>query len=282
MELSMMTVYRSGLYLPVFFVHAALLLAPVAEAGPVGPQFSCGDIVNPKPTITASDALSILRAAVGLENHPLCAADTDGNGAIAASDALRTLRKAVGQSVAMICPFCCPLCDCTPQQITLALEDVDTCDECIPRVPASGTDIDSVLIDFAGDLNDEYQLTAVAECVWEATLPAAIVEKRLYSSGNSTCSGSPGTITTSNDVAIRVVRAGDGWETYVGQYAFTEGWGDVARAFVKSASCETGGNSANDNETCHLGELGNASDYDIHAINGQVDVTVTDPEPVCP
>jgi hypothetical protein len=277
-----MSAYRFLPFLPALFLHAALLVAPVADAGPVGPQFNCGDIVNPKPTITASDALSVLRTAVGLEDQPLCAADTDGNGAIAASDALRTLRRAVGQSVAMNCPFCCAVCDCTPQQITLTLDGIDTCDECIPRVPTSGTDIDSVLIDFAGDLNDQYELTAVAECVWEATLPAAIVEKKLFSAGNSTCSGSPGTTSTSGNVAIRVVRAGDGWETYVGQYAFSEAWGDVARAFVKSNSCETGGSSANDNQTCHLAAVGNASDYDIHAIEGQVEIAVTDPEPVCP
>jgi hypothetical protein len=276
-----MSARRLDLFLAALLVSAAFAEVPVAGAGPVGPQFRCGDIADPTPAITAGDALAVLRTAVGLESHSLCAADTDGNGSIAASDALRTLRTAVGQSVALSCPFCCALCECTPQQLELTLEDVEVCDQCIPRVPASGTDIDSVLIDFAGDLNDDYALTAVAECVWEATLAGAIAEKLLYGSGISDCMGTPN-VFTGSDVSLRVVRTVDGWEAYVGQYALSEGWGDVARATVKSSSCAMGGNAANDNETCHLAAVGNAADYDTHATGGQVQLVLIDPEPACP
>jgi hypothetical protein len=267
--------------LAAFLVLTSVVLAPVATAGPIGPQFHCGDIANPRPTITAGDALAILRTAVGLETHSLCEADADGNGSITASDALRTLRTAVGQSVAMNCPFCCALCECTPQQLELTLEDVEICDDCIPRVPASGTFTDSVLIDFAGDLNVDYDLTAVAECVWEATVPGAIAEKLLYGSGVTDCTGTPQTF-PGYDVSIRVVRTADGWEVYAGQYAFDLGWGDVARASVKSSSCETGGSAANDNETCHLAGVDSETDYDTHATDGQVKLVPTDPAPVCP
>jgi sugar lactone lactonase YvrE len=64
----------------------------------------CGDF-DGNGAIRASDALAILRAAVGLiEICPLTVCDTDGNGRLAASDALRALQKAVGLAVAMLCP----------------------------------------------------------------------------------------------------------------------------------------------------------------------------------
>jgi hypothetical protein len=276
-----MSGHQLGRFLVSLLLISAPAFAPAADAGPVGPLFHCGDIADPTPTITASDALAVLRTAVGLESHSLCAADTDGNRSIAASDALRTLRVAVGQPVAMNCPFCCAMCECTPQQLTLTLEDVNVCDGCIPRVPTSGTDVDSILIDFAGNLNDEYELEAVAECVWEVTLPGAITEKRLYGSGVSDCTGTFNTF-TGPDVSLRVVRTADGWQTHVGQYALSEGWGDVAAANVKSGSCASAGMALNDNETCHLAGVDSETDYDTHATGGQVELVPTDPAPVCP
>jgi hypothetical protein len=276
-----MSARRHDISLAVFLVLTPLVSAPAGVAGPVGPQFQCGDIANPRPTITAGDALAVLRTAVGLESHSLCEADADGNGSIAASDALRTLRLAVGQSVAMNCPFCCALCECTPQQLELTLEDVEVCDGCIPRTPAAGEFSDSVVIDFAGDVNAGYDLDAVAECVWEATVPGAIAEKLLYGNDITDCMGTPQTF-TGYDVSIRVVRTADGWEAYAGQYAVSLGWGDVARASLKSSSCEMGGSAASDNETCHLAGVGSETDYDTHATGGQVELVPTDPAPVCP
>lgn len=65
---------------------------------------TCGDF-DGSGDVKSSDALSILRAAVGLvEVCPLPVCDTDGNGRVAASDALRTLQAAVGFDVELLCP----------------------------------------------------------------------------------------------------------------------------------------------------------------------------------
>jgi hypothetical protein len=57
---------------------------------------------------TASDALAILRTAVGLRTCPLCECDIDNSGSTSASDALGTLRFSVGQPVTLRCPACVP------------------------------------------------------------------------------------------------------------------------------------------------------------------------------
>ena len=64
----------------------------------------CGD-VNVSGSLTASDALLVLKAAVGSDVCPLlpCICDTNGNGTITASDALAVLRRAVGQDNALAC-----------------------------------------------------------------------------------------------------------------------------------------------------------------------------------
>jgi hypothetical protein len=67
----------------------------------------CGD-GNSSQDISASDALFVLRTAVGSAQCLLCVCDADDSGNIVASDALQTLRKSVGQGVAMICPACDP------------------------------------------------------------------------------------------------------------------------------------------------------------------------------
>ena len=56
--------------------------------------------------ITASDALTILRTAVGSSSCDLCVCDVNNSGAITAADALATLRRAVGQPVELTCPGC--------------------------------------------------------------------------------------------------------------------------------------------------------------------------------
>ena len=92
-----------------------LFLAPFPEPG-TGPS-ECGDPISDGgalktadaigPTlVTASDALYILRSAVGLASCELCVCDVDGSGSISATDALATLRAAVGQPIALTCPAC--------------------------------------------------------------------------------------------------------------------------------------------------------------------------------
>jgi hypothetical protein len=56
--------------------------------------------------ITASDALFILQAGLGLQSCALCVCDVNGSGSITASDALLALMAAIGQSVVLSCPSC--------------------------------------------------------------------------------------------------------------------------------------------------------------------------------
>jgi hypothetical protein len=67
-------------------------------------QGSCGD---PNANgITATDALYVLKAAVGLQACELCICDVAGGGSITATDALITLQIAVGSSTPLMCPPC--------------------------------------------------------------------------------------------------------------------------------------------------------------------------------
>jgi len=63
----------------------------------------CGDPVPPVGKVSASDALLILRAAVGLVGCPFCICDVNRSQSILASDALADLRSAVGQPVPLDC-----------------------------------------------------------------------------------------------------------------------------------------------------------------------------------
>jgi hypothetical protein len=65
----------------------------------------CGDGTADE-SITATDALLALSAAVGTAECALCRCDVDDNGGIAASDALRILSVAVGAPVSLECPAC--------------------------------------------------------------------------------------------------------------------------------------------------------------------------------
>jgi len=70
------------------------------------PPRACGD-VDDNGTVTASDALSILKAAVGGPecDASVCFCNVDGNDRLSAADALLALKIAVGQPLA-------PHCDC--------------------------------------------------------------------------------------------------------------------------------------------------------------------------
>ena len=63
----------------------------------------CGDF-NIDGGVTATDALGVLRVAVGSEACPLVRCDVDNNGRVTGTDALAVLKNAVGQSVVMACP----------------------------------------------------------------------------------------------------------------------------------------------------------------------------------
>jgi predicted outer membrane repeat protein len=56
--------------------------------------------------VTASDALAVLNAAVGLFACELCVCDVDDSGAISATDALSVLHAAVGLGTDLNCPAC--------------------------------------------------------------------------------------------------------------------------------------------------------------------------------
>ncbi len=68
---------------------------------------ACGDPVNPVGVLS-SDALIVLRAAVGSEPCDDCICDVDRSGVVVSSDALAVLRRAVGQDVVLQCG-CCPV-----------------------------------------------------------------------------------------------------------------------------------------------------------------------------
>jgi hypothetical protein len=64
----------------------------------------CGAPQSRKQKPVASDALFTLRASIGTATCDLRVCDTNGNGSITASDALQVLRKAVGLAVTLSCP----------------------------------------------------------------------------------------------------------------------------------------------------------------------------------
>lgn len=70
----------------------------------LGPQ--CADPVSPHGSISASDALSVLYAAVALSECATCICDVDSSGDIVATDALLVLARGVGLPLALSCPPC--------------------------------------------------------------------------------------------------------------------------------------------------------------------------------
>lgn len=64
--------------------------------------FVCGD-ADGSGTLNASDALTALKTAVGLDDCPVSVCDVNGDGNVRSSDALSILRKAVGLDVMLTC-----------------------------------------------------------------------------------------------------------------------------------------------------------------------------------
>jgi hypothetical protein len=79
-----------------------------------GCRFACGDAICDGGEPTVLDALIVLRSGVALSDCPALLCDTDSDGTVSASDALRVLRRAIGLAQPLLCP---PPEHClTPQQ----------------------------------------------------------------------------------------------------------------------------------------------------------------------
>jgi hypothetical protein len=97
-------------------ILAALVLGGLLAASPgVAPaaQYDCGQPQSTGDSPLTSDALAVLRAAVGQSvanctGIYFCVCDVDNNGTILTADALRVLRAAVGQVVTLNCGPNCP------------------------------------------------------------------------------------------------------------------------------------------------------------------------------
>jgi cysteine-rich repeat protein len=76
---------------------------------PVASSTAVTGSIDPQPTtnaVTASDALLVLRAAVGGQSCALCVCDVNDDGVVTATDALIVLKTAVGTGGALLCPAC--------------------------------------------------------------------------------------------------------------------------------------------------------------------------------
>jgi len=66
----------------------------------------CGDPVVPYGSVTAGDALYVLRSSVGTADCDECDCDVNNSGSTTAGDALTVLRAAVDIPVDLVCPPC--------------------------------------------------------------------------------------------------------------------------------------------------------------------------------
>jgi hypothetical protein len=91
-------------------VFLGMLPAPGTPPSPCGdpvPDTGMTAHTPARPSaVRASDALFILRTAVGTLACQACVCDIDGSGSITATDALVALKIAVGQALALSCPAC--------------------------------------------------------------------------------------------------------------------------------------------------------------------------------
>jgi hypothetical protein len=88
----------------------AMCLTQLDEDNPshtLDSRWLCGD-ASEDESVGTSDALAVLRAAVGAASCERKRCDADGDGSIAPSDALRVLQFAVGRDVSLLCSACEP------------------------------------------------------------------------------------------------------------------------------------------------------------------------------
>ena len=76
-------------------------VALVAQLSSTGP-----DDTRQSRAVLAGDAQFVLRVAVGISPCALCTCDVNSSGSVSASDALIVLKNAVGQDVPLNCPPC--------------------------------------------------------------------------------------------------------------------------------------------------------------------------------
>lgn len=133
-------------------IFASLALSGILLAGtPARVEAAAGGCGQPSSAgtgPTATDALFILNAAIGLASCELCTCDTDNSGTITATDALRALGAAVGIDPGLACPVCVSLCEGL-LAIDASGETFDTID--IGNVPASTTALWAILTPTSGD-----------------------------------------------------------------------------------------------------------------------------------
>jgi cysteine-rich repeat protein len=95
----------------IAIAFAAMMLALAASPSRATPA-DCGHPTSRGTSApSATDALFVLRAAVGAEACKPCVCDADASGLIAATDALAILRRAIGLGPVLVCGSVCePLC----------------------------------------------------------------------------------------------------------------------------------------------------------------------------
>ncbi len=91
----------------VFTVACLMALAGPGVPAAHAARGDCGQPASDRDRPTASDALLILRVAVGLDDCAFAICDVDANCSVNAVDALRLLKYAVGQAVQLSCAGAC-------------------------------------------------------------------------------------------------------------------------------------------------------------------------------
>jgi len=87
-------------------VFGAVLLVLCTAWPAHGAVRDCGQPVSAGALPSATDALAVLKTAVGSRPDDLCVCDVDNSGTISPTDALIILKVAVGQSLVLACPPC--------------------------------------------------------------------------------------------------------------------------------------------------------------------------------
>jgi hypothetical protein len=93
---------RIGAILLVSFGLGLSVFIPASDAD-LG---DCGQPITSGAAPAASDALYVLRAAVGIDSCAAMVCDTDGSCTVTAGDALRLLSHVTGQPYALVCDLC--------------------------------------------------------------------------------------------------------------------------------------------------------------------------------
>lgn len=130
----------------------------------------CGD-VDGSGQVSSSDALGVLRGAVGTRCCEPCLCDLDNNGSVAASDAQRGLRKAVGLDVILECPAQCSGSGASVGGATWFLGEPDQ--SCADVCAARGLQYDEATRTFAGSEGTSEQCNAVLNALGA---PGGLVE----------------------------------------------------------------------------------------------------------